>query len=122
MNEIKPGLSFSITRKVQEKDTATAFGSGDVEVFATPAMIALMEETALKSVQPFLAADQTTVGFEVDIRHFKAVRVGAEVISKSEVREVKGRKLLFEVEVLHQGESVGKGSHTRYIVERKDFT
>lgn len=118
---IKAGITKQITKVVSAQDTATAFGSGVVEVFATPAMIALIEETALKSVEPFLDDDQTTVGFEVNIRHFKAARVGEIVISSSLLTEVKERKLVFEVEVLHKNETVGKGKHTRYIVNKDQF-
>ena len=118
---IKPGIAYKINKIVSSADTATAYGSGMVEVFATPSMIALMEETALKSVEPFLTEDQTTVGFEVNIKHFKAVKVGEEVISSCILSEVNERKLTFNVKVLHDGETVGKGKHVRYIVNKNQF-
>ena len=121
MKEINPGITHTIHKTVEKKDTATAYGSGDVEVFATPSMIALMEETALKSVQPYLEEQQTTVGFEVNIRHFKATRCGEEVVCKSILSDVKKRKLTFKVEVFHNEETIGDGSHIRYIVSKDDF-
>jgi predicted thioesterase len=121
MSTIKAGLTNTIQRTVTVKDTASAYGSGLVEVFATPAMIALMEATALKSVEPLLEDNQTTVGFEVNVRHFKAVGVGEQVTCKSMLELSDGRKLQFKVEVTHGDTTVGKGTHTRYVVDKTNF-
>jgi predicted thioesterase len=121
MKNIEPGLTNTIEKTVSAKDTANAYGSGLVEVFATPAMIALMEETALKSVEPFLTENQTTVGFEVNVRHFRAVGVDEKVSCKSIIAKSDGRKLEFKVEVMHGDQLVGKGTHIRYIVDKSDF-
>ena len=118
---LKPGITLYLEKTVSQKDTATAFGSGTVDVFATPSMIALMEETAHKSVMPYLDSKNTTVGFEVNIKHFKAVQVGEEVVSSSILTEVNKRKLTFSVKVLHDGETVGKGTHVRYVVDKAQF-
>ena len=104
-----------------QKDSANAFGSGTVDVFATPAMIALMEETALKCVQPFLDEDQTTVGFEISVKHLKAVAIGDRVRSTCTVDQTDQHKIVFNVEVTHQGDLVGKGTHTRYVVDKRSF-
>ena len=122
MKDLKIGLTHTVQKIVTVNDTATAFGSGDVEVFATPAMIALMEETALKSITPFLQENQTTVGFEICVKHLKAVRVNDKVISKTIVNEVDNRKIVFSLEVTHGEEIIGKGSHTRYIVDKDKFS
>lgn len=121
MKKIEPGIIKQTSLVVTKNDLATAYGSGDVEVFATPAMITLMERTALESINLLLDSSQTTVGFEVNVRHFKAVTIGEEVISTASLIDVQGKKLSFEVEVLHKGETVGKGSHIRYIVDKKIF-
>lgn len=121
MDEIRTGIENEITRIVKEKDTASAYGSGNVNVFATPAMIALMEETALKSVEPFLEESKTTVGFEVNVKHFKGVKVGEKLVSRSKLVEANRKKLVFEVEVFHEGDTVGKGGHIRYLVDKKMF-
>lgn len=121
MKIIEPGIRNQTSMVVAINDLATAYGSGDVEVFATPAMIALMERTALESINPLLDTSQTTVGFEMNVRHFKAVSLSEEVISTASLLDVQGKKLSFEVEVLHKGETVGKGSHIRYVVDKKIF-
>ena len=121
MKKIPQGIENEIVHIVAREDTAVAFGSGDVPVFATPAMIALMEETALKSVQPFLEDEQTTVGFEVNIRHYKGVFIGEEVKAVSHLRIVDDRKLIFRIEAWSNHDKIGEGSHTRYIVEKKFF-
>ena len=92
MKDFKVGHTHTIKKVVTNADSAIAYSSGTVNVFATPAMIALMEETALKGVAPFLPEAQTTVGFEVNIRHLKAVMVGEEVISHIEVIQIEKRK------------------------------
>jgi predicted thioesterase len=106
---------------VSEKDTAMAYGSGLVPVFATPAMIALMEMTALKSIHDQLPEQYTTVGFAVDMKHLKASKTGAEIICESELVEVSGRKLVFELQVWDDEILVGHGTHIRYIVDKSKF-
>ncbi len=89
---------------------------GGQGVFATPAMILLMENTAHGSVEPHLAADQTTVGYEVCVKHLGMSQSGAKVVVTSELREVNGNKLTFDVQC-HDGERlVGTGTHKRAVV------
>ena len=121
MKKIPQGVEHELSYTVKPEDTAEAYGSGLVKVFATPAMIALMEKTALTSVEPYLHEDFTTVGFEVNIRHYKGVNVGEEVKAISHLRIVDERKLLFRVEVWSNGDKVGEGSHTRYVVEKTQY-
>ncbi len=106
---------------VKEKDTAAAYGSGLVKVFATPAMIALMENTAHSSVQPFLPEGYMTVGFELTIRHLKATPVGMGVTAYSELTEVDGKKLVFNISAWDEEGEIGKGVHTRFIVHGEKF-
>lgn len=121
MKTIQAGIIHQINRSIRQKDSAKAFGSGDVDVFATPAMIALMEETALKSIEPYLENSKTTVGFEVNIRHFKGVKIGEVVNCYSILLKAEKNKLIFEVKVMHNEVTVGSGTHTRYIVDKADF-
>ena len=114
-------MSFELIRKVEDKHSARAFGSGTVDVFATPAMIALMEETALKCVETVLDSAQTTVGFQISVKHLKAVGIGETVRSTCTVEETDQRKIVFSVEVTHKGTVVGKGTHTRYVVDKSAF-
>ncbi len=114
-------MAHTEIKKVEPSDTAATYGSGTLEVFATPAMIAFMENTAMKAVLPYLPDGYDTVGFEVNMRHLKPTPVGEHVECKTVLSEVDEKKLVFEVEV-HDGSGViGKGSHTRYIINKEKF-
>lgn len=118
---IIPNIQGEQVRTVTEKDTASAYGSGHVDVFATPAMVALMEMTARDSVQHLLPEGYTTVGTEVNIKHLRPSAVGHEVRCQSKVVEVSGQKILFELQVWDDSILVGHGSHTRAIVDLERF-
>ena len=100
---------------------ATAYCSGTLEVFATPAMIAMMEQTAMDSVALHLAEGQSTVGTEVSIKHLKATLRGKIVTSYSKLTQIEGKKLVFEVEASDEKGLIGKGTHTRYVVNIEEF-
>lgn len=106
---------------VSENQTAIFFGSGSVSVFATPAMIALLETTAHESAQSLLPDGFTSVGSEVNIKHLKATAVGRKVIAESYLRQQDGVKLLFELHAWDETGMIGIGTHTRVIVEEKGF-
>lgn len=120
-HHLSPGILGKTTLIVTEKDTAAAYKSGIVAVFATPAMIGLMENTAHVSVQPYLEEGYITVGTEVNIRHIKATPVGMEVTAESELLEVQGNKLKFKVSAHDEKGQIGLGTHTRYVVNAKTF-
>ncbi len=121
ISEIQPGITGNSSLTVETRDTARAYGSGLVEVFATPAMIALMEKTAHESVRPFLPKGYLTVGSEVNIKHIKATGLRREVKAASLLMRVEGKKLTFKVEAHDEEGKIGYGTHTRYIVEEKTF-
>lgn len=106
---------------VSDNDTATKYGSGTINVFATPAMISLMENTALNLVQKYLPDNFTTVGTEVSVKHLRATAVGKKVSCKSELIEVDGKKLVFRVEANDNEGIIGKGTHTRFVIEIEKF-
>ena len=118
---LKPGITGKSTVKVSDKDTATAYKSGIVAVFATPALIGQMENIAHVSVQPYLEEGYITVGTEVNIRHIKATPVGMEVTAESELIEVEGNKLKFKVTAHDEKGQIGFGTHTRYVVHAEKF-
>ena len=118
---LAPGIEGRKEIVVTDDKTAIAFCSGTLEVFATPSMIALMEQTAMESVADLLAEGFTTVGFEVCVRHLKATLVGDIVTFNSLLIESDNRKLVFEVASNDKSGLIGKGTHTRYIVDKQNF-
>ena len=119
--ELEAGISHTEQLEVRYEDTAANYGSGLVEVFATPAMISLMENTALNTVLPYLGDNQNTVGFEVSIKHLKPTPIGKIVECKAILKEIEGKKLTFEVEAKDDEGVIGKGSHSRYIINTDKF-
>lgn len=118
---LETGLTYTAKQIVELKDTASQYGSGLVEVFATPAMIALMENAALKTVLPYLGEEFNTVGFEVNVRHLKPTPVGMNVECTATLIEIDGKKLVFNVVVNDEEGKIGEGTHTRYIINSKKF-
>ena len=118
---LAPGIEGTKEITVTEDKTAVAFCSGTLEVFATPSMIALMEQTAMESVADLLPKGFTTVGFEVCVRHLKVTFVGDVVTINSKLIESDNRKLVFEVAANDKTGLIGKGTHTRYIVDKHLF-
>ena len=115
------GLIYTSKTTVDKTNTALALGSGDMEVFATPAMVALMENAAMNAVAPHLEAGQTTVGSQITTSHLAPSFLGATVTATATLTAVEGRKLTFEIEA-HEGDIViGSGTHTRFIVDRERF-
>ena len=118
---LEQGLTYTATTTVTEDKTAKAMGSGTLDVFATPAMIALMEETASKSVADALDEGCTTVGTLVNVSHLAATPVGADVYCESLLTEVEGRKLTFTVKAYDNAGLIGEGTHERFIVFSEKF-
>jgi predicted thioesterase len=102
---------------VDGSNVASAVGSGGLEVFATPSLIALMEDAARSAVDPLLGDGQVTVGVRVDVRHLAATPLGGEVRARAELVEIDGRRLVFRVEAFDAQEKVGEGTHERAIVD-----
>ena len=121
MSGLIPGLKGSAQTEVVFENTAAAVGSGALEVFATPSMIALMEKAALESVQPFLEEGQGTVGTELNVSHLAATPIGMTVRAESELTEIDGRMLRFKVEAWAGEELIGRGTHQRFIVFNERF-
>ncbi|WP_243276818.1 thioesterase family protein [Desulfallas sp. Bu1-1] len=115
------GLRGIAREEVTASNTAVAYGSGNINVFATPAMVGLMEKAALGSVDPLLPEGYTTVGIRVDVEHIAATPVGGRVETRSELTEIDGRRLVFKVEAYDDRELVGRGTHERFIVATEKF-
>ena len=119
--DIKQGICGNQTIIVENSDTATQFGSGLAEVYATPAMIALMEKTAFTSVESLLPKGYSSVGIEINVKHFKASLPGATITCESEVINIDGKKLFFEISAHDKTGQIGKAKHTRYIINSDEF-
>jgi fluoroacetyl-CoA thioesterase len=115
--ELQPGLIGEARTLVTSDKLASAFGSGSVDVFATPAMIALMENAARACVDRLLPAGSISVGTRVDVRHTAATPPGVEVNARAELIEVDGRRLVFRVSAADAAESIGDGTHERMVVD-----
>ncbi|MGM9818988.1 MAG: thioesterase family protein [Paludibacteraceae bacterium] len=116
------GLFFEQQKIVNTADTAVAMGSGALSVFATPAMVAFMENTATKVIENCLSATDTSVGTAIDVKHLKATSVGDTVFCRATLVEVAGRQLSFEIIVTDACQNViGTAQHTRFVVDRERF-
>jgi predicted thioesterase len=121
VSEITPGLHGEATLTVTADQTAKHLGSGGVDVFATPAMIALMERTSLGVIDPLLDEGYMSVGIEVHVRHLRATPLGQQVRARAEVTEVEGARVTFKVEAWDETQKIGEGTHKRAIVELARF-
>lgn len=115
------GKKLKIEKVVTQSDTAAYYGSGLLEVFATPGMIALMEQTAHLLAKSFLPEFQDTVGVEVNIKHLKASPLGAKVYAEAELISVDGKVLTFKVTAYDEKGVIGTGTHLRYIINPSKF-
>ena len=118
---LEVGLKYQSRVVVSEDNTALKLGSGDMEVFATPAMIALMENAAMNAVAEHLDAGATTVGTMMKSSHIKASAVGATITAEAELVAVEGRRLSFVVKAWDEKGTIGEGEHERFIVDRERF-
>src|SRR5574344_1748012 len=108
------GKTLRVEKTVRTEDSAASYGSGLLDVFSTPAMIALMAKSILPS-------DQDTVGIEVNIKHLRATPVGMKVYAEAEISEIDGRKITFSVTAYDQSGEIGVGKHTRFIIDPNKF-
>ena len=120
-NKITPGITGEKSTAVILQNTAAAMGSGELRVFATPAMIALIEGCCAESVEDLLDEGITTVGAAVNVEHLSASPLGAGIVCKSVLTAVDGRRLDFTAEVFDNAGLIGRGAHTRYTVKADSF-
>ena len=119
--EITVGMKGEAATLVEREDTAKEVGSGDLLVYATPCMVALMEGAACEAISECLGDTQTTVGIALNIEHISATPVGLEVRAEAEVTAVEGKVITFEVRAFDEAGEIGKGSHKRVIVNSQKF-
>ena len=109
---LEKGVAAQSRTTVCEANTAAAMGSGDMPVFATPAMVA---------VAPGLPEGAATVGAEMNVSHIKPSGLGAEIVASAVVTAVEGRKITFNVGARDAEGMIGEGTHVRFIVDRERF-
>lgn len=118
---LEKGIKGTAETIVTQEKTAKAMGSGELAVYATPAMIALMEETAYKSVASDLEEGSGSVGTLMNVKHVAASPVGMKITCKTELTEVDGRKLTFRVEAYDEAGLIGEGIHERFVIINDKF-
>ena len=121
LQELKPGLTGTAETVVRETNTALAMGSGSLHVFATPSMIALIEQAACNAVAACLDEESTSVGTLVNITHDAATGMGKAVTATATLTAVEGRKLVFDITAADEDKQIGKGTHERFIVNKEKF-
>ena len=107
--------------RVSGDNTALKFGSGSVDVFGTPAMIALMEEASINTVDKNLPVGFATVGIVLNIKHIAATPKGMNITASAELTEIDGKRLVLKVEAFDEVEKIGEGTHQRYVIELDKF-
>ena len=121
MQNLIPGLSAELNIIVSEADTASRWGSGLVPVYSTPALVGLMEATAVKALDGQLDPAQTSVGVHIDVRHLAATPVGMSVRARAELTVIEGRKLTFRIEAWDAVEKIGEALHERFLIDTEKF-
>ncbi|NMA69489.1 MAG: thioesterase family protein [Desulfitobacterium sp.] len=119
MSNISIGLKGKAEKVVNENNTAKTMGSGSLDVFATPALVAMMEEAAVNALS--LEEGQTSVGISINVQHTAATPLDMKVEAKAELIEIDGRKLTFKIEAFDEKGPIGSGVHQRFIVDEVKF-
>ena len=119
--EIIVGMKGEVSTLAEREDTAKEVGSGDLLVYATPCMVALMEGAACEAIADALPDTQTTVGIALNIEHISATPVGLEVRAEATVTAVEGKVITFEVRAFDEAGEIGNGTHKRVIVNIQKF-
>lgn len=115
------GMKGKAETVVSAENTAKKMGSGILDVFATPSMVALMEEAAWKCVAAELEPGTGTVGTSMQIKHVAATPLGMRVTAECELTEVDGRRLVFTVQASDEAGLIGTGVHERFIIAEEKF-
>jgi predicted thioesterase len=121
MSGLEAGLTSTYEKTAEPAESAAALGSGGLEVFSTPSLVALFEITAKRLVDPLLPEGESTVGIEIQVKHLKATRIGQKVRCTVQVAAVEGRRIAFTGTMWDEQGKIGEGTHTRYAVNDAEF-
>lgn len=118
---MKIGDKGTVTVKVTKENCASAIGSGALDVFATPSMIALMENAACEAIKASLQPGESSVGTKVNISHLKASALEDTITATATLTEIDGRRLVFEVVANDSKGIIGEGTHERFVINIEKF-
>ena len=118
---MKIGDKGTVTVKVTKENCASAIGSGALDVFATPSMIALMENAACEAIKASLQPGESSVGTKVNISHLKASALEDTITATATLNEIDGRRLVFEVVANDSKGIIGEGTHERFVINVEKF-
>jgi predicted thioesterase len=118
---LKAGLRTELAEIVDRRNVASVWGSGALDVYSTPAMVALMEKAAVLVAAPFLPEGCSTVGTSVAVKHLASSPIGVKIRAEAVLTGVDGRKLSYEVRAWDERELIGEGLHERFIIDNKKF-
>ena len=118
---IEIGMKGTVSTLVEREDTAREVGSGDLLVYSTPCMAALMEGAACEAIAAGLSDTETSVGTELNIAHNSATPVGMEVRAEAEVTGVEGKKIIFTITAYDEAGVIGTCTHSRVVVNAQKF-
>jgi predicted thioesterase len=118
---IEPGLVGVVEVVVQAADTADALGNKGVHVLATPRLVALLELAAIRAVEAHLPSGAGTVGTRIDVRHLAATPVGMRATIRATLREVDGRRFVFDIEGRDEADRIVEGTHERFQIDQAKF-
>lgn len=121
MGDLVAGLSAQVQLTVTEAMLASRVGSGLVDVFSTPELVRLLEQTAVAALSGALPAGQTSVGATIEIAHLAPTPVGMQITATATLTTVEGRKLTFNVSACDEVELIARGTHQRYVVDAARF-
>jgi predicted thioesterase len=118
---LRVGLIGEAITTVTSELTAVTMGSGAVNVYATPAMVALMEAAAVSAIDPYLSPGFVSVGIELNIRHLSATPIGERITAMAEITRIDGKRVNVEVRAWDEKELIGQGTHIRYMIDADEF-
>lgn len=114
-------LSYEKTMVSEAKHSAISYGSGLVDVFSTPAMIAFMEQTCNELLNQYIETTETSVGIEICVKHLKATPIGDKITCYANITEIVKNKITFKVEAYDSNGKIGEGIHKRAVVNKEMF-
>lgn len=117
-----PIISATAEITVSENELAVTAGSGSLEVFATPCMVALMEKASCACLAEYMEEDETTVGTEMNVKHISATPKGMKVTAEAVLTEINDREFIFKVRAYDEICLIGEGTHKRFLVRGEKFT